>query len=211
MTCVRIPMSCENAILRGRGTLPQWTVFPFLHVIWGSFANGQKGPPESLARPTAATWIASAGPQLENFNLGPCLSGAKEGDREKKTKTFSRIATLPALYRAQNQENREIPFSVSKNTLRAKGTLISEPRFSAPCEMRFFFPTRERKIGLRRGFFFEKAVFPFSRWKNRISQGVENRGSLISVRLALRENTLFHAPLRTHLNGHFQAFNSPLL
>ena len=30
-------------------------------------------------------------------------------------------------------------------------------------------------------------VFPFSRGKNRISQGVENRGSLISVPLALRE------------------------
>ena len=32
-----------------------------------------------------------------------------------------------------------------------------------------------------------KAVFPFSRGKNRISQGVEHRGSLISVPLALRE------------------------
>ena len=31
-----------------------------------------------------------------------------------------------------------------------------------------------------------KAVFPFLRGKNRISQGVENRGSLISVPLALR-------------------------
>ena len=30
-------------------------------------------------------------------------------------------------------------------------------------------------------FSFEKAVFPFSRGKSRISQGVENRGSLISV------------------------------
>ena len=30
------------------------------------------------------------------------------------------------------------------------------------------------------------AIFPFSRGKNRISQGVENRGSLISVPLALR-------------------------
>ena len=31
-----------------------------------------------------------------------------------------------------------------------------------------------------------KAIFPFSRGKDRISQGVENRGSLISVPLALR-------------------------
>ena len=27
------------------------------------------------------------------------------------------VANLPALYRAQNQENQEIPFSESKNTL----------------------------------------------------------------------------------------------
>ena len=35
-------------------------------------------------------------------------------------------------------------------------------------------------------FSLKKTVFPFSRGKNRISQGVENRGSLISVPLALR-------------------------
>ena len=35
------------------------------------------------------------------------------------------------------------------------------------------------------GFSLTKAVFPFSRGKNRISQGVDNRGSLISVPLAL--------------------------
>ena len=45
---------------------------------------------------------------------------------------------------------------------------------------------RERENGLCRGFFFEKAAFPFSRGKNRLSQRVENRGSLISVPLALR-------------------------
>ena len=50
-----------------------------------------------------------------------------------------------------------------------------------------FFPTRERENGLCRGFFSKKAIFPFSRGKNRISQGIENRGSLISVPLALRE------------------------
>ena len=46
------------------------------------------------------------------------------------------------------------------------------------------FPTRERENGLFKESFFEKAVFPFSRGKNRISQGVENRGSLISVPLS---------------------------
>ena len=32
----------------------------------------------------------------------------------------------------------------------------------------------------------QKAIFPFLAWENRISQRVENRGSLISVPLALR-------------------------
>ena len=74
----------------------------------------------------------------------------------------------------------------SPKTLRAKGTLISEPRFSTPCEMRSF-PREKGKTAFVKGFSFEKTVFPFSRGKNRISQGVENRGSLISVPLALRE------------------------
>ena len=49
-----------------------------------------------------------------------------------------------------------------------------------------FFPREKGENGLCRGFFFEKAVFPFSRGQNRILQGVENRGSLISVPLGLR-------------------------
>ena len=75
-------------------------------------------------------------------------------------------------------------------TLRVKGTLISEPRFSIPCEMRFF-PREERENGLCQGFFFEKAVFPFSRGKNCILQRVENRGSPINMPLALRVGFLF--------------------
>ena len=80
---------------------------------------------------------------------------------------------------------RKVHFLEILETLRAKGTLISEPRFSTPCEMRFF----PREKG-ETAFFKEKssteAVFPFSRGKNRVSRGVENRGSLISVPLALR-------------------------
>ena len=48
------------------------------------------------------------------------------------------------------------------------------------------FPTRERENGLFKEKPSTKAVFPFLRGKNRISQGVENRGSLISVPLAVR-------------------------
>ena len=70
-------------------------------------------------------------------------------------------------------------------SLRAKGALISEPRFFTPLRDAIS-PTRARENGLCRGFFFKKAVFPFSRNKNRISQGVKNRGSLISAPLALR-------------------------
>ena len=71
-------------------------------------------------------------------------------------------------------------------SLRAKGTLISEPRLSIPCEMRFSHARKGKRPLLR--VFFEKAVFPFSRAKNRISQGVEDRGSLISVPLALGDH-----------------------
>ena len=70
-------------------------------------------------------------------------------------------------------------------SLRAKGPLISEPRFSTPCEMRFF-PREKGKTAFFKEKPSTKAVFPFSRGKNRISQGVENRRSLISVPLALR-------------------------
>ena len=69
--------------------------------------------------------------------------------------------------------------------LRAKGTLISEPRFSTPCEMRFF-PREKGKTAFLGGKSLDNGRFPFLAWENRISQGVENRGSLISVPLALR-------------------------
>ena len=65
-----------------------------------------------------------------------------------------------------------------KKTLRAKGTLISEPRFSAPLRDAIF-PMRERENGLFKEKPSTKAVFP----------GVENWGSLISVPLALREKS----------------------
>ena len=45
--------------------------------------------------------------------------------------------------------------------LRAKGTLISEPRFSTPCEMRFF-PREKGKTAFVEGFSL-KRPFPLSR------------------------------------------------
>ena len=46
-------------------------------------------------------------------------------------------------------------------SLRAKGTLISEPRFSTRCEMRFF-PRSKGKIAFFKGFSL-KRLFSFSR------------------------------------------------
>ena len=43
-------------------------------------------------------------------------------------------------------------------TLRAKGTLIGEPRFSTPCEMRFF-PREKGKTAFMEGFSLKR---PFS-------------------------------------------------
>ena len=69
-------------------------------------------------------------------------------------------------------------------SLRAKGALISEPQFSTPFEMQFF-PREKGKTAFSKK---NPRQMPFSlsRVGNRISQGVENRGSLISAPLALR-------------------------
>ena len=50
-----------------------------------------------------------------------------------------------------------------------------------------FFPREKGKTAFFKEKPSTKAFFPFSRGKNHISQGVENRGSLISVPLALRD------------------------
>ena len=55
-------------------------------------------------------------------------------------------------------------------TLRAKGTLISEPRFSNPCEMRFF-PREKGKIWPLSRVFPWKGRFPFLAWKNASRRG----------------------------------------
>ena len=65
-----------------------------------------------------------------------------------------------------------------KKPPQGNGTLISEPpRFSTPCEMRFFPCEKGKTAFSKRKALFEKAIFPFSRGKNRISQRVENRGA----------------------------------
>ena len=65
-------------------------------------------------------------------------------------------------------------------TLRAKGTLISEPRFSTPCDMRF----SPRDTGKKWPFSedsLQNGHFPSIAWgKSHIARG-RNRGSLISV------------------------------
>ena len=70
-------------------------------------------------------------------------------------------------------------------TLRAEGALISEPRFSTPCDMRFF-PCDTGKTAIFKEKPLKMAILPLSHGKNRMSQGVENRGSLISAPSALR-------------------------
>ena len=57
-----------------------------------------------------------------------------------------------------------LPAGTGTKTLRAKGTLISEPRFSAPCEMRFF-PREKGKncLFLRKAL--DKGRFPFLAWE----------------------------------------------
>ena len=86
----------------------------------------------------------------------------------------------------KNNNNDNDNRKSNKTTLRAKGTLISEPRFSAPCEMRFF-PREKGKTAFSKKNPWQGPVSSSRVGKIRISQGVENQGSLISVPLALRE------------------------
>ena len=82
-------------------------------------------------------------------------------------------------------------------SLRAKGTLISEPRFSTPCEMRFF-PCEKGKMAFVEGFSL-KRPFSLSRvGKIASRRGEKIGGSLVSVPLALR----VHADhLKTHVSS----------
>ena len=55
-------------------------------------------------------------------------------------------------------------YFLSFSSLRAKGTLISEPRFSTPREVRFF-PREKGKMAFVEGFSLKMAVFPFLAWE----------------------------------------------
>ena len=116
----------------------------------------------------------------------PAWQRSRNPSRFKKGKQNKSLRESP---RGSQRARRGILMPRGKNcretTLRAKGTLISEPRFSTPCEMRFF-PREKGKTAILKEKPSKKAIFPFSREKNRISQGVENRGSLISAPLAAR-------------------------
>ena len=56
-----------------------------------------------------------------------------------------------------------VPDSCTLKTLRAKSTPISEPRFSIPCEIRFF-PLEKEKMAFVKGFSL-KRPFPFLAWE----------------------------------------------
>ena len=88
------------------------------------------------------------------------ISGVRDGHRNRKSQKSLRFRCAKVM----NPEGQ-------------RHTNYSEPRSSTPCEMRFSH-ARKGKWPFSHGFFFEKAGFPFPRGKNRISQGVQDRGSL---------------------------------
>ena len=71
------------------------------------------------------------------------------------------------------------PFKMASFTLRARGTLISEPDFY-PLRHAIF-PSWHRENHLFKANPLKIANFPCVTWEDRMSQGVENRGSVISV------------------------------
>ena len=67
-----------------------------------------------------------------------------------------------------------------------------------------FFPREKGKTAFVEGFSLTKAVFPFSRGKNRISQGVENRGSLISVPFGPQGSSMATSRVGSRKQARFQ-------
>ena len=125
---------------------------------------------------------------FSNFSGTAGISQQNPGISRQKRLISLVSRDIPDFWAPTHSRGRPPPhpkISGPKSSLRAKGTLISEPRCSTPCGMQFF-PREKGKMAFVKGFSLTKAVFPFSRGKNRISQGVEHRGSLISVPLALR-------------------------
>ena len=83
-------------------------------------------------------------------------------------------------------------------TLRAKGTLISEPRFLPPARCDFS-QAREGKWPSQRGFFFEKAIFlsaPNLRRFLRFAICDAHRGPQKSQRFPREEKAMLHCDLR---------------
>ena len=66
-------------------------------------------------------------------------------------------------------------YRCEKQTLRAKGTLISEPRFSTPCEMRLF-PGDTGKKPFSRKKNIEKGHFPCIAWEKSLLAGGRKSG-----------------------------------
>ena len=65
--------------------------------------------------------------------------------------------------------------------------IISEPRFSTPCDMRFHLRGDKGKMVSFSGDSLQYGPFPLSGGYDRMLQRVEHRGSLISAPLALGE------------------------
>ena len=97
----------------------------------------------------------------------------------------------PAQVREQSVSLVEPPLKTASHlSLRAKGTPISEPRFSTACDMKFFPPQYKENDDFESNPL-KKAILPMSRGESRMLQAAENRGSLCSVPLALRVLCMF--------------------
>ena len=110
---------------------------------------------------------------------GTCAHGIYVGDVQGSREIKVSTSTVAALFSKMALTGQRIatvdmaflvftafaylPQGWMEPALRAKGALISEPRFSTPCEMRFF-PRGKGENGFCRAFFFEKGRFPFLAW-----------------------------------------------
>ena len=92
---------------------------------WALWASIPELPPKFAGLPQKFLWTS---PEIGAFlwEAGHALM------------TQSQLLRGPSGNRSPGRVRKETGACAMTTTLRAKGTLISEPRFSAPCEMRFF-------------------------------------------------------------------------
>ena len=176
--------SCFYQAPFGRTVLPKWPLWAHLfYSVFYSVSELRRAcfrqarvaravlPPSALFR--AGALALPPIPHLGLSDLGTSYSFMRS-DQEKGTqwtdagRDWNFQSDLGGIGPHEFQGNPYGPIP----SLRPKGTLISKPRFSAPCGM-WFFPTRPDDHDHFEAHRLKMAIFPLSHGKNHMSRGAE--------------------------------------